>query len=216
MINIQKIADLIANETLFVQAVSLAHHGRAASYERLEFLGDRVLGLAVSALLYNMFPKETEGDLAMRFTLLVRERALAQVARHIGLPDVLVTNENELRQNDSILADVCEAVLGALFLSKGFAAVETVVSELWTPLAQTSPTELKDAKSRLQEWAAARKKPSPVYTVTDRSGPDHAPVFTVCVTVDKDTATAQGSSKKNAEERAAESLLTLMKRGKNG
>ncbi len=211
MLTIQKIEQLIQDEALFKQAVSLAHHGRAASYERLEFLGDRVLGLAVSHLLYQSFPKEAEGALAMRFTLLVRERALAQVARSIGLPDVLRTTEDELRQNDSILADVCEAVLGALFLSKGFDTVAEVIKTLWTPLVQTPPSELKDAKSRLQEWAAAQKKTAPVYTVTDRSGPDHAPVFTVSVVVGDLSGGGTGPSKKAAEEAAAETVWTVIK-----
>ncbi len=211
MHTIKTISQLIDNETLFSQAVSLAHHGRSAAYERLEFLGDRVLGLAVSHLLYQTFPNEVEGSLAMRFTLLVRERTLAQVARQIGLPGVLRTTENELRQNESILADVCEAVLGALFLSKGFDAVSAVIADLWTPLLQTPPSELKDAKSRLQEWAAAQKKGAPVYTVTDRTGPDHAPIFTVSVSVQNLSATGTGTSKKAAEEVAAEAFWTMIK-----
>ena len=110
---------LFKDKELLKKALSLSHHGKSAPYERLEFLGDRVLGLIVADMLYHTFPTEKEGELARRFTGLVREETLAHIAEQLKLGNLLITNENELRTNQSILADVCEAILGALYIDSG-------------------------------------------------------------------------------------------------
>jgi len=209
----------IQNSKNFKKAITLAIGGKAAAYERLEFLGDRVLGLVIADYLYMHFPMEKEGEWAVRFTSLVKEGTLANVAKKIGLDKMLVTNEEQLRQNDSILADVCEAVLGVIYLEKGLDVVKSCIVELWNPLLEAKMTALKDSKTQLQEWAQKNKGVIPVYRVISKSGPDHSPCFEIEVSVpDVGTATATGSSKKEAMVLAATELLKkcpeMKKRGR--
>ena len=192
----------------FKNAMTLAIGGKAASYERLEFLGDRVLGLVIADLLYKEFPSEKEGQWAVRFTALVKEGTLAHISKELKLDQLLITNEEYLRQNDSILADVCEAVLGVLYLEKGLEVVKEFVHELWKPFFDVEMTSLKDAKTQLQEWAQKNKKVVPVYNVLTKSGPDHNPLFEIEVMIpDVGSAKAMGSSKKEAMTLAAKELL---------
>lgn len=203
-----QLESLFQNNKLFKEATTLSHHGKAAPYERLEFLGDRVLGLVVSDMLYQAFPKEKEGELARRFTELVREETLAEVAVHIGLPEILKTSENELRHNASVLADVCEAVLGALYLESGLGAVRAFMEPIWMPLIRENKEAPKDSKSALQEWAQQKGLPLPIYTVLKKIGADHAPCFLMQVEImGVDLATAEGPSKKIAEQACATELL---------
>lgn len=207
-----KTAEEILNEIKqlknFKKATTLAIGGKAATYERLEFLGDRVLGLVIADLLYKKFPLEKEGDWAVRFTALVKESTLAFISRQLKLDTCLITNEEQLRQNDSILADVCEAVLGVIYLEKGFSTVCSFVEQLWTPLLNEKMIAVKDAKTKLQEWAQKNKGVIPVYTVLSKTGPDHSPSFEIEVSVpDVGSCVAKGSSKKEAMTNAAEKLL---------
>ncbi len=205
------IQTLFNDQTLLRQALTLAHHGRTASYERLEFLGDRVLGLVVAEMLYLHHPMEKEGALARRFTELVREETLAEVAEKLGLPTLLITRENELRHNPSVLSDVCEAVLGALFLDQGLETVRQFIHPLWLPLMHRNKQAPKDAKSALQELAQKRGLPLPSYIVLKKSGPEHAPLFDIQVTIpDIGTAIGTGESKKIAEQHAAQNLLETL------
>ncbi len=200
--------DLLKNDSLSRQVLTLAHHGRSASYERLEFLGDRVIGLIVADLLYERFSKDKEGKLAIRFTDLVREETLADVSRLLGLPDQLITNEPELRQNNSILADVCEALLGALYLEKGLEAVKAFVKPIWDPLIDQEREAIKDSKSALQEWAQTHRKNLPIYTILEKTGPDHNPFFKIQVEVRNiGFGIGSGHSKKEAQQEAAHCLL---------
>ncbi len=199
--------DLFHNKDLFHQALRPARCGRSADYERLEFVGDRVIGLVVAELLYQTFPTEKEGSLAKRFVALTREETLADIAFAMGLPELLKTKENELRHNASVLSDVCEAVIAALYLDQGLKAVQDFMTPIWMPLIHANKQAPQDAKSALQEWVQKKYKTLPVYTVTDHSGPDHQPVFTVTVTVGKHAAIGRGSSKKAAEQQAAQNLL---------
>lgn len=202
------LSSLFHNTGLFITATTLAHHGKSAAYERLEFLGDRVLGLVVAEMLYLAFPKENEGQLARRFTALVREETLAEVSVQLELPALLITNENELRHNPSVLADVCEAILGALFLDQGLDAVRTFMTPLWTPLLTRTPEAPKDSKSTLQEWAQKKGYALPIYTVLKKIGTDHAPCFLMQVEImGVGLATAEGVSKKIAEQACATELL---------
>ena len=201
------------NSKLLNDALQLSHKGKRPKYERLEFLGDRVVGLVVSEMLYDTFPLEDEGAMAKRFVALTREETLADIARQIGLPDMIKTTENELRQNNSVLSDVCEAVMAAIYLDRGLSAVKEFMKPLWIPLIRAELDIPQDSKSKLQEWAQKKYKKLPTYELTNRTGPDHSPVFTVTVCIGKQNATGQGSSKKLAEQNAAEMLLRKIKDG---
>lgn len=199
--------EFISDNPLYKKALTLANHGKSAPYERLEFLGDRVLGVILADMLYHHFPQETEGDWAMRFTILAQEKTLAEIAKNIHLPALLKTNENELRHNSSILADVLEALIAAIYLDKGIDKASRFVRLLWNPFLNQSHQSIKDSKSALQEWAQKRKK-MPVYETLSKTGPDHAPVFTIQVQIEGyGAAAAKASSKKEAQAKAAELLL---------
>lgn len=195
------------DKSLFKQALRLSHNGRPAGYERLEFLGDRVLGLVVSEMLYRRFPNEREGAMAKRFVALVREETLAGVAQDLGLPALLSTNEAALRHNASVLSDVCEAIIAALYLDQGLAAVQAFMNPIWSRLIEAEVQIPQDAKSALQEWAQKKFKVLPTYTLLSRTGPDHSPVFTVQVQIGDRTITGTGSNKKLAEQSAATNFL---------
>ena len=205
------------NPELLTQALthSSAVRDRLDANERLEFLGDRVLGLALAGLVLEAFPGEEEGKIAYRFSALARSESLTRVAEGIGLAPhiVLSPGEDEAggRRNASILADCCEAVIAALFLDGGLKAAETFIRRHWRPLMDENPAPPKDAKTMLQEWAQAQGLPLPDYRVTEEVGPAHAPRFTVEVTVhEKKPSLGRGPSKRAAEQAAAEALLALI------
>ncbi len=182
------------------------------SYERLEFLGDRVLGLVVADLLWQRFEDEPEGDLTRRHTHLVRRESLARVAEAIDLGPHLVLSRAEAAAgaagNPGILADACEALIAAIFVDGGFAAASSFVRRFWEPLIDEMEEPPRDPKTALQEWAQARGLALPAYELVSTSGPDHSPLFTVAASVaGGDRATATASSKRLAEARAAASLL---------
>ena len=187
----------------------------AQTYERLEFLGDRVLGLVIADLLWRRHPEEPEGHLTRRLTQLVRRDALARVAREIGLDRHLVLSRAEAAlgaaQNPSILADVCEAVIAAIYLDAGFAAAFAFVEDRWAGLIAEIEQPPQDPKTRLQEWAQARGLGLPAYRLVTIEGPDHAPRFTVAARVARsDEASATASSKRAAEAEAAAALLAVL------
>ena len=186
-------------------------HAEGESYQRLEFLGDRVLGLAVSQMLFRLQPQIVVGRLARRLSDLVRAETCADIAEVWGLGDHILFGQNtgkDTRQSRSVLADVCEAILGAIFLDGGAAEATRVVERFWAPLLNETGVALQDAKTSLQEWVQARGLQPPNYTDLDRSGPDHDPVFTVRVEVPGfENAEAQASAKKIAQQCAAEAFL---------
>jgi len=192
------------------------HGAHAPSpYERLEFLGDRVVGLAVAEMLWRSFPDEPEGDLSRRFTALVCQDSIADVALELGLDrEILLcegTEKENGRANPSILSDACEAVLGAVFADAGFEAARAIVQRLWKDRIARVTRPPRDAKTALQEWAQGRGLPLPSYAVLSREGPSHAPTFHIRVTVaDAGEAEAEGSSKRAAEQTAAATLLDLI------
>ena len=189
-----------------------AHASNAqASNERLEFIGDRVLGLTMAEWLAERFPREQEGELGRRLAYLVSQPVLAAVAETVGLASVLSVSPGEAKagvaKQATVLADALEAALGALYLDGGLDAARDFVRRAWHDAMVEQADPPKDAKTALQEWAQKRGKDLPVYEVTGRSGPPHAPAFTVTVTVGAVDASGTAGSKRAAEQRAAEALL---------
>ena len=186
--------------------------GRVGSYQRLEFLGDRVLGLAVAETLYKSLPDAEEGELSRRLAGLVRRETCAAVAEAWEVGPHLNLGPGEIqtggRRNQTILADVCEAILGAVFLDAGYEATRAIVQRSFRPGEETAAPRGRDAKSALQEWAMARSLAIPVYEVVERSGPDHAPVFRIAVRVEGiEPGYGEGASKRVAEQEAARAVL---------
>ncbi|MGA7430481.1 MAG: ribonuclease III [Xanthobacteraceae bacterium] len=185
---------------------------RAGSYQRLEFLGDHVLGLVVSDMLYRSYPKADEGELSRRLADLVRKETCAEIARAIELGPAIRVGSSEAnagaRTRLAILADVCEAVIGAVYLDGGYKAAAELVERLWQQRMQATVQPLRDPKTVLQEWAQARGLPTPAYREIARSGPDHDPEFRVAVQLPA-FAPAEGSgrSKRAAEQAAASAML---------
>jgi ribonuclease III len=182
----------------------------AASNERLEFIGDRVLGLLIAEWLAERFPDEQEGDLGRRLASLVSQPVLAQVAETIGLGEALSVAPGEARagvkRRATVLADALEAALGAVFLDGGLPPAREFVRRAWDSAMNGQGTPPKDAKTALQEWAQKRGLDLPAYTVSARSGPPHAPVFEVTVSIGEYRGTGTAGSKRAAEQLAAEQL----------
>jgi ribonuclease-3 len=182
------------------------------SYQRLEFLGDRVLGLAIADLLYRTFPGAPEGELSRRLAELVRRESCAEIAIAWDVGPYLKLGAGEAhageRRNQTILADVCEAIIGAVFMDGGYDAARLVVERAFQPLLEAPRRPLRDPKSALQEWAQGRGLPPPTYSIVEQTGPDHAPKFRVMVKVKgAETEFGLGTSKRIAEQAAARSLL---------
>jgi len=185
---------------------------RAGSYQRLEFLGDHVLGLVISDVLFRSFPKADEGELSRRLADLVRKETCAEIAVTIELGAAIKLGSSEAnaggRKRPAILADVCEALIGAVYLDGGYPAAEGLVERLWQVRMQAKAQPLRDSKTVLQEWAQARGLPTPAYREVGRTGPDHSPVFLIAVQL-PNFAPAEGSgrSKRSAEQAAAAAML---------
>jgi ribonuclease-3 len=188
---------------------------RGQNNQRLEFLGDAVLALVVSRILYELYPAEQEGELARRRAALVRGETLAQVARDIELGTTLRVGVSETQgrgwENPSNLEDAMEAVIGALYLDGGLETAEAFIAPRWTEIAKQNTAPPKDAKTSLQEWAQARGLPIPSYNVIESTGPAHSPVFTIEVVVQgHPSAQAKAPSKRAAEQEAAGMLLVKL------
>jgi ribonuclease-3 len=187
--------------------------GRGGSYQRLEFLGDHVLGLAVSDMLYRAFPKGDEGELSRRLADLVRREACADVARALDLGAAMRLGSSESnaggRRRMATLADVCEALIGAVFVDGGYPAAAALIERLWRERMLTPVRPLRDPKTMLQEWAQGRGLPTPAYREVERRGPHHNPEFRVAVDVPAlQPAEGIGRSKRAAEQAAAAAMLT--------
>jgi len=196
---------------LFERALTHASHG-GDHYERLEFLGDRVLGLAIAAWLYETFPDEPEGKLSRRLNALVARETCAEVGRELGLAGRMrlgkQARDDGADDSDNVLGDVVEALIGALYLDAGMEAAAAFVRSAWGERVSIGDQAPKHPKSALQEWAAANNRKPPVYSLTDRSGPSHAPRFEVEVAIKGvGSASAEGLSKQEAETEAATKLL---------
>jgi len=199
---------------LYERALTHGSYG-ALSYQRLEFLGDRVLGLTVANWLYIRFPDEPEGVMSARFNSIVTGLACAAVARVIGVSPHLrlgkQARDDGGAESDNILGDVTEALIGALYLDHGMPVAEAFIHKHWQALVEGQVKAPRHPKSALQEWAAAHNRRAPVYALLDRSGPHHAPQFTVSVSIGPaGEATATGTSKQEAETAAAAALLAKL------
>ncbi len=184
----------------------------ATTYQRLEFLGDRVLGLVIAEELYVRNPRKAEGPLAQNFSLLVRAEACADAARDLGISEHIRVGQKEKAQGMTtqtlILGDVMESILGAMYLDSGLEPARALIMRLWERRLSNRTKLVKDAKSYLQEWALAQAKAIPAYRIVSRDGPDHSPQFTIAVTVDGfPEAFASAQSKRIGEQLAAEAFL---------
>jgi ribonuclease III len=209
------IADLIghtpADERLFERALTHGSHG-GDTYERLEFLGDRVLGLVIAAWLYERFPAEPEGKMSRRYNALVTRETCAEVGRAIALPPHIKlgkqAREDHANLSDNVVGDVVEALIGALYIDAGLAPAEAFVKRHWAAFLDDQKRAPMHPKSGLQEVAAARNLGVPLYEMVSRFGPHHAPRFRVKVSLARHgEAEAEGDSKQEAETAAAAALL---------
>lgn len=212
-----RIGHVFATGAHLVRAVTHASIGTASrpDNQRLEFLGDRVLGLVIARALFAADHAASEGQLAPRFNALVRKETCADIARGIGLGDVLRLGRSEMlsggRRKEALLGDAMEAVIAAVFLDGGYDAAEAMILRLWADRIGTVADVPRDAKTALQEWAQAQGFGLPVYIEATREGPDHAPQFTVEVRLENGLAqTARAGSKRAAEQSAAAVLLSRL------
>ena len=200
-----------ANLALFERALTHASLGEE-NYERLEFLGDRVLGVTIADWLYGLFPDEPEGKLSRRLNVLVSGDTCAAIARQLGLSPHLRLGKQALADgafdSDNILGDAVESLIGALWLDGGLAAAQAFIRKAWADRVDSHDKAPKHPKSALQEWAAANNRKAPAYEIIGRSGPHHAPTFVVKVSIrGVGEAEAEGLNKQEAETAAAEALL---------
>jgi ribonuclease III len=199
-------------ECALTHSSALAGGSRVGSYQRLEFLGDHVLGLAIAELLFQTYPKASEGELSRRLAALVRQETCADIAREMDLGPALRLGNAEShaggRRKTAILADVCESVIGAVYLDGGYPAAFDLVRRYWAELLAKTESPARDAKTLLQEWAQGNGLPAPIYVERERKGPHHRPQFRVAVELpDREPAEGTGRSKRAAEQAAAAAML---------
>jgi ribonuclease-3 len=197
--------------SLFDLALTHASVG-GDSYERLEFLGDRVLGMVIARALYERYPKEPEGKLSRRYNALVARETCAEVGRELGIPSLVKlgrqARDDHAAQSENVVGDVVESLIGALLLDGGLPVAERFILKAWGAYLDDQVRAPEHPKSALQELAAARGLRAPVYELVSRTGAHHAPLFTIRVSVATlGEASAEGSSKQDAETAAAEALL---------
>ena len=203
---------LLTTAFTHVSALKPATRHRADSYQRLEFLGDHVLGLIISDMLYRAYPRADEGELSKRLADLVRKESCAAVAKSLGLDDDIklgmLKAVEGARLRTAVLGDVCEAVIGAIHVDGGYAAAQQFVERNWTERMRKHRRPLRDPKTALQEWAQAKGLPTPVYREVERTGPHHDPQFRVAVNLPGlEPAEGVGPNKRAAEKSAALAMI---------
>lgn len=208
----KELAHTFSDKTLIKDALTHSSTGNESNYERLEFLGDRVLGLIVAELLFERFPGEREGDLAKRLAALVQGSTLAKMAQKIQLGSYIDFSAAEAQaggaENENILADVFEAVMGALYQDSGFQKCRDLIERLWADDFFNTNAPPQHPKTELQEWAQAQGLPLPMYEIVDQTGPDHAPVFDIKLSIKGHSdVIAKGASRQQAEKEAAKMFL---------
>ena len=203
----KKIKCNFKNKDLLIRSLTHKSFNKENNYEKLEFLGDRVLGLIIAKKLLEIYPNEKEGILDKKFASLVNKKTCLEIAKKIDLHKYILTFNVKNRKNlieDKVLADCCEALLGSIYLDKGFIIVEKIILNLWSSNIKDSVVTQIDAKTKLQEFSLKRYKRLPIYKLISSSGPRHMPIFKVAVKLqDTKFYTAQGKSKKDAEQNAA-------------
>lgn len=202
------------NEDLLQEALTHPSFATAnrADNQRMEFLGDRVLGLAISTALYKADKNAEEGQLAPRFNALVRKETCAEIGEEIGLGEVLKIGRSEMlsggRRKKTVLGDGIEALIAAIYLDQGYEVAQAFILKHWDERIKAAPVNARDPKTELQEWAQAQKMPPPRYEEITRSGPDHAPVFEIEAQLQNGlSARAKAGSKREAQQLAASELL---------
>jgi len=184
--------------------------------ERLEFLGDRVLGLVIASTLFEIFPDSQEGELALRYNELVRKETCTKVAEDLGLQEYILLGVSEkkstARRQRAILGNLAEALIGAIYKDQGYEVVAKFIKKYWLVYLDEDAGPVQDAKTALQEWAQSKSMPLPEYNVTEQTGPDHSPRFTIEVVVDAHPiAKATAGSKRRAQQEAAKTFLLANK-----
>lgn len=209
-----RLGHVFADKALLIRALTHSSADALASNERMEFLGDRVLGLILAEAVFALYPEDAEGALALKFNALARREACVAAGEAAGIPAQLILAASEAgsggRLKAAIVGGAVEALIAALYLDGGMGAATAFVERYWQPALETLSSDMRDAKTALQEWAQARKeqKTAPEYRVTGRSGPDHAPSFEVEVIVEGiEPAAGKGGSKREAEQAAARAML---------
>ena len=203
----KKIKCNFKNKDLLIKSLTHKSFNKDNNYEKLEFLGDRVLGLIIAKKLLEIYPNEKEGILDKKFASLVNKKTCLEIAKKMDLHKYVLSINVKNRKNlieDKVLADCCEALLGSIYLDKGFIIVEKVVLNLWSNNIKDSVVTQIDAKTKLQEFSLKRYKKLPIYKLISNTGPRHMPIFKIAVKLqDTKFYTAQGKSKKDAEQNAA-------------
>jgi ribonuclease-3 len=212
-----RLGHVFRDGALLARALTHSSANSAASNERLEFLGDRVLGLIAAEKLHSLYPGDAEGALALKFNALARQEACAKAAEAACLADHIILAQSEIssggRRKAAILAGACEAVIAALYLDGGLDVARAFVERYWVDAFATLDSDMRDPKTALQEWAQGRKEfPSaPAYRIARREGPDHRPRFWVEVSVaGHDPVIGEGGSKREAEQAAAKTMLSRL------
>jgi ribonuclease-3 len=212
----ERLGHRFADKSLLERALTHSSANAHASNERLEFFGDRVLGLVVADKLYSLYPQDPEGMLALKLNALVRKDTCAVAAAAAGLPKHLVLANSEAksggRNKAVILAGACEAVIAALYLDGGLDVARRFIERYWAEAFASLNSDMRDAKTALQEWAqSGPAKATPVYRLVRREGPDHAPTFIVEVSAgEQEPVNGEGGSKREAEQAAAQAMLTRL------
>ena len=201
----------IKNKSLLIQALTHKSANHEINNERLEFLGDRVIGLVLSNKLFDIYPKETEGVLDKRFAKLVNRKTCASLAWSIGIKDFIImgdTKKKIIRKDEKILSDACEAIIGAIYIDKGYNFVKEFVLNLWKKEIKNSDVTILDSKTQLQEYSLKRFKKLPIYRFLSSGGPRHKPIFRISVSIQGSKEyIGTGKSKQQAEQNSAKNLL---------
>lgn len=211
-----KISYVFNDKSLLELALTQSGANASNNNERLEFIGDRVLGLSIAILLYEMYPDETEGELARRHAMLVSTDTLGNVATNMGLDKIVKHGHMTAGRMKHILANAMEALLGAIYLDSGFDNAKKFICDIWHTLAAADEEPPKDPKTKLQEFVQHNDKGNlPVYEYLETTGISHNPTFNVMVSALGESATGQGASKKEASANAADALLKILAIKKN-
>ena len=210
----KKINFRFKDKKLLIKSLTHKSYDKLSNYEKNEFLGDRVLGLVISKKLLEIYPDEEVGILDKKFASLVNKKTCLQIAKNIKLEKYILTlnsNNRKIKIEDKVIADCCEALIGAIYLDKGFTAVENLILTLWNENIKNSVITQIDAKTKLQEFSLKKFKKLPIYKLISNTGPRHKPIFKVGVKLPNSKYyMGKGASKKDAEQKAA--LLFLNER----